>query len=333
MKLRVRLISESAFTVQGHGVHTAFVEMVNAMKARRDTQVIVNHRGRVDITHIHTIGMYSLWYLLFGSGKKVVSAHVVPESFVGSLVGAKYWLPLARLYIRWFYNQADVLIAVSESTKRSLLDLHVTARIEVVHNMIHTEHYRPKPQMKERARKALGIPTDAWVVIGAGQIQPRKGIDSFIRTARALPETTFYWIGGMPFGKAAADHSHMQKLIDTAPNNVHFPGTVVLDEMRQYYHMADAFFLPSVQETFGLVVIEAAASGLPVVLRDIPDYNETFRGDAMMVSETGFVAAFDQLRHNKKVYNDAKQKAHHIAKRFDSMTITEQIIGLYRELL
>ncbi len=333
MKLRVRQISESAFTVQGHGVHTAFVEMVKALRSRNDTKVVVNHSGRVDITHLHTIGMYSLWYLLFGSGKKVVSAHVVPESFVGSLVGAKYWLPLARIYVRWFYNRADLLLAVSEATERSLEDLGVKARIEVVHNMIDTDYYNPKPMMKERARKALGIPSNAWVVIGAGQIQPRKRVDSFVRLAKALPDMTFYWIGGMPFGKIAADNAKMQKMIDTAPENMLFPGTVVLDEMRQYYHMADAFFLPSIQETFGLVVIEAAASGLPVVLRDIPDYDETFRGYAVMANEEKFVTAFEQLRHNKKIYAEAKKHAEQLAKKFDSETITERIMSLYRELL
>jgi 1,2-diacylglycerol-3-alpha-glucose alpha-1,2-galactosyltransferase len=333
MKRRIRLISESAFTVQGHGVHTAFVEMVAALRQRNDCEVIVNQRAKVDITHIHTIGLYSLGYLLYGSGKKVVSAHVIPESFIGSLVGARYWLPIARWYVRWFYNRADVVIAVSESTKEALLQLGVTSPIEVIHNMIDASQYTPGADSKERARKKLGIAADAWVVIGAGQVQPRKRVDSFVKTASQLSDSAFYWIGGMPFGKAAAEHGEMERMIASAPSNVHFPGVIALEDMKHYYQAADVFFLPSEQETFGLVVVEAAASGLPVMLRDIPDYDETFRQDAVMSSEKDFVSSLKTLRQDTRAYIEAKAAAGRIASRFDSKAISERIVALYLSLL
>ena len=333
MKLRIRQISESAFTVQGHGVHTAFVEMVAALRHHKDCEVIVNHRAKVDITHIHTIGIYSLAYLLLGSGKKVVSAHVIPESFIGSLVGAQYWMPLARWYVRWFYNRADVVVAVSESTKQALVFLGVKSPINVIHNMIDTSQYLSDAGSKERARKKLGIATDAWMVIGAGQVQPRKRVDSFIKTASQLPDSVFYWIGGMPFGKVAAEHSEMEHMIEVAPANVYFPGVIALDEMKHYYQAADVFFLPSEQETFGLVVVEAAASGLPVMLRDIPDYDETFRRDAVMASEENFASSLRMLRQDAHAYDKAKTAAHRIAQRFDSKTISEQVLDLYMNLL
>lgn len=82
--MKINLISESEFTVQGHGVHTAFIEMYNGLKSA-GFEVEKNGKIPADIVHIHTIGPYSLAKLLFASGKKIVSAHVVPESFVGSL--------------------------------------------------------------------------------------------------------------------------------------------------------------------------------------------------------------------------------------------------------
>ena len=139
MKLRIRQISESEFTVQGHGVHTAFKELYNALAKRDDTTAIINKKAKVDITHIHTVGLYSLFFLLFGSGKKVVSAHVVPKSFIGSLAGAKYWLPLANIYLRWFYNRADLVLAVSDETKRELQSMGVTKPIEIFYNIVDSE--------------------------------------------------------------------------------------------------------------------------------------------------------------------------------------------------
>ena len=60
-KLIVDMISESEFTVQGHGVHTAFVEMTNALKDRDDIDIAVNKaRLDADIVHAQTTGLYSM---------------------------------------------------------------------------------------------------------------------------------------------------------------------------------------------------------------------------------------------------------------------------------
>jgi 1,2-diacylglycerol-3-alpha-glucose alpha-1,2-galactosyltransferase len=139
--LTVVQVSESAFSVQGHGVHTAFIETVRGLTKAGVTVCTNRLWGKADIRHIHTTGPYSLLHLLFGSGKKIVSAHVVPASFVGSLKGAKYWLGCATWYLRWFYNRADVVIAVSDATKTELRRIGVSRPIEVIHNMVDTRRY------------------------------------------------------------------------------------------------------------------------------------------------------------------------------------------------
>ena len=331
--IKVTMVSESEFTVQGHGVHTAYVELTNALKKRDDVEVTVNQFAKSDITHLHTVGLYALRHLLFGSSKKVVSAHIVPDSLVGSLVGARLWLPLAKLYLRWFYNRADLLFAVSDETKRSLEKLGVVKPIEIAYNLIDTSHYETAPSDKITARKKLGIAEDAWVVVGSGQVQPRKRVDGFVLAARELPEMNFIWVGGMPFGKLAADHTAMQHMIDAAPDNFHCTGVVEHKAVKQYYQAADVFWLPSEQETFGLVVVEAAAAGLPVVLRDIQDYDETFRGCAVMVAEDEVVPALEHLRHDKKAYEEAQKLSVKIAKRFDSVAGAKRVVASYEKLL
>ena len=328
----VRVISESEFTVQGHGVHTAYVELTKALRGQDEIDIIVNSRGDATITHLHTVGMFSLWHLLFSSGKKVISAHVVPDSFVGSLIGAKYWLPLASAYLKWFYNRADLVLAVSEETKAVLEKLGVTKRIEVFHNVIDTSRYTRHDGDRTAARQKLGLPEKGAIVIGAGQVQPRKRVDSFVDAARKLPDVTFIWVGGMPFKKAAADYGKMRDMIDTAPQNVLFPGILPLDKMKDYYLASDIFMLPSDQETFGLVVLEAAAAGLPVVLRDIPDYDGTFRADAVMVSGEEFAAAIRKLADDPEYYADMAKAAGNIAERFDSERGAKRLIELYESL-
>ena len=331
--IRVTMISESEFTVQGHGVHTAYVELTNALKKRDDVEVVVNQFGKTDITHLHTVGLYALRHLLSGSSKKVVSAHIVPGSLVGSLIGAKLWLPLASLYLKWFYNRADMLFAVSDETKRSLEKLGVTKPIEIVYNLVDTSRYETTPADKAAARRALGIAEDAWVVVGSGQVQPRKRVDDFVAAAKELPDMRFIWVGGMPFGKLAADHGAMQQMIETAPENFTCTGVVEHEAVRQYYQAADVFWLPSEQETFGLVVVEAAAAGLPVVLRDIPDYAETFANDALLCTPEQTTGMLSMLRDDPKFYAEARRQASEIAKRFDSVAGADHVTEIYKKLL
>lgn len=334
--LRVNIVSESDISVQGHGVHTAYVEMVNALRDRPDVAVIPGAFGEnvaCDIIHLHTVGP-RVWRKLRQRGpKKVISAHVVPDSFIGSLVGAKYWRFLAVWYLRWIYNQADALLAVSNETKRDLLDMGVRAPITVLYNAIDTTLYRPKSGERERIRQRLAIAPDAFVVIGAGQVQPRKRIDDFLEVAAQLPDVHFIWMGGMPFGKVAAGSRRLEQMMEQSPVNVSFPGIVPLEEMPAYYQAADMFFLPSEQETFGLVVVEAAASGLPVMLRDIPDYQETFRTDALLGSSVSeFVKHITTLSSDVATCEVWRRHAATIAQRFDSRAATQQLVELYREL-
>jgi len=331
--VKISVVSESEFTVQGHGVHTAYVELTNALKKVDGIEVVVNQTGPADITHLHTVGFYSLRRLLFDKSKKVVSAHIVPASLVGSLVGASLWLPLARVYLRWFYNRADILFAVSDETKRELQQLGVKKPIEVVYNMIDTTWYVTTDADKERARELLGIASDAWMVVGSGQVQPRKRVDDFVRVAQELSDQEFIWVGGMPFGKLAADNKQMQSLMDNAPKNVRFTGVIKHEDVKAYYQAADVFWLPSEQETFGLVVVEAAAANLPVVLRDIPDYKETFADDALLVSDQSVVETLRKLREDEKFYSDSCTKAAEIAKRYDSAANASKVVDIYKQLL
>lgn len=332
-KLRVVQVSESAFSVQGHGVHTAFVETVRGLKNLDTVEVSENNFKAADIRHIHTFGVYGLAQLLCGRGKKVVSAHVVPASLVGSIVGAKYWIGVMTRYLRWFYNRADVLIAVSDETKHELEAMGVRTRIEIIYNMIDTSRYHSSEAAKKAARAKYGIAEDAFVVIGNGQVQPRKRVDTFVAMARALPDVQFIWVGGVPFGVIAADSGEMQRLMETAPANVTFTGVVSLDEVRDYLAAGDVFVMTSQQETFGLAIVEAAASGLPIVLRDLPDYDGTFRPDAVMCQEDGFASAVERLRQDPAHYRDMQERAARLAHRYDSKTIAAKLVDVYKTVL
>lgn len=335
-KLKIDMVSESEFTVKGHGVHTAYIELTNALRKRDDAEVIVNHDEKdVDITHIQTIGAYSLYKLLFGHGKKVVSAHVVPASFLGSLVGAKYWLPLAKVYLKWFYGRADMVFAVSNMVKTELVHtMKIKKPVEVLYNTVDMSRYARTPEDRVSARSLLNLDESDFVVIGNGQVQPRKRLDTFVEAATQLPDVKFIWIGGIPFKQLGADYDKMSKLMNSVPDNVKITGVIPLEEVRGYVQAADAFFLPAEQENHPLCVLEAAGGGLPVILRDIPEYDDTFRGDALMIKTArDAIDTITRLRDDEQYYAVAADAAGRIAKRFDSSSGAEQAMSFYRSLL
>lgn len=331
--IRLNIISESEFAAKGHGVHTAYLEMVHALRDIPGIEVTVNADAPADIVHLHTFGPYALKQLLQKTGKKVITAHIVPDSWIGSLKFAKVWAPLGAKYLKFYYNRADMILAVSGEVERHLRAIGVHKPISVMHNTIDTGRYAGSGVKKAEFRRKLGIPADNLVVLGAGQIQPRKRFDVFPDLAENMPDVTFIWAGGVPFKHLGDDYEHILKLIKHKPDNLIVTGIVDFEEIANYYAAADVFLLPSVQETFGLVVVEAAASGLPVIVRDITDYDSTFADDVLRGDDTTFAQVIQKLRTDKAFYEQACRKSARLAKRFDSKASAKQLLALYKNLL
>lgn len=335
-QLKIDMISESEFTIKGHGVHTAYLELTNALKARSDTNVKVNDpRSDADITHIQTVGVYALQKLLFAKGKKVVSAHIIPASFIGSLAGAKYWAPFSKIYLKWFYGRADMVFAVSGMVRQELVqNMGLRNPVVTFYNTVQMNHYKHTASQKAQARAALGMTAGDFLVIGNGQVQPRKRLDTFVATAKACPEMRFVWVGGIPFKHLGADYEKMHKIMHSLPPNVTMTGVISLEDVRRYLYAADAFFLPAEQENHPMCVLEAAGAGLPILLRDIPEYNDTFRPDALFVTDENVAATYlKKLQSDPDFYREYVECSGRIAARFDSSSGAERAMQLYRSLL
>ena len=333
------MVSESDISVQGHGVHTAYDEMATALEKRSDVTVVRGKFGErvdCDVVHLHTFGPYAWRKLVQKGPKKVISAHVIPASLKGSIALAQYWLPLMRLYMRMYYRRGDKVLAVSHMVADSLKnELHVPAeKIEVFYNTIDMGQYEFTKKDKEDARKKLDIQDDEFVVLGNGQVQPRKHLDTFAAMARALPDVTFIWVGGIPFGQLGADYQKMQRLMESVPENLKVTGVIPHNDVRDYLAAADVFCLPAEQENHPMCVLEAAGAGLPIILRDIHEYDDTFKNDALRCKDDEeFIAAVETLRKDVAAYKKWQRHTKVIAERFDSSVAAERLVKLYKQLI
>lgn len=335
-KLTVNLVSESEFTVQGHGVHTAYLEMRHILESQPDVKLLINNKPArtTNITHIHTVGFFALRRLLSRrGGRRIVSAHIVPDSLVGSLAGAKVWVHFFKYYLRWFYNRANVVIAVSPYTEKELLRLGVKRPIIVLPNSIDTSQYRNSKAEKMRCRRELGLDAEKFIVVGNGQIQPRKRFDTFVKVARELPDVQFIWVGGIPFKAAGADYARLHYQMKNAPANVLITDVIKLDQARLYMKAGDLMFMPSTQETFGLAIIEGAASGMPVIVRNIHDYDATFGDLVTRCSEDKFAETIRDFMADNDLYEEGQRKSKRLAEKYDSKAIGQQLMAIYRQEL
>jgi len=330
---RINHFSETVFTVQGHGVHTAFCDLAAAHTAL-GLEVGVNEDWRDGVLHVHTVGPTSVRRLVRHRGLQVISAHVTPGSLRGSLTGVRLYGGSFTAYLRAFYNLAHLVIAVSEAAAAELRDIGVRTAIEVVPNGVCADIFRSSPAHRRDARTELSLPESTFTVLGVGQVQPRKGVEEFVECARAMPDARFVWAGDCLFGAMSAGRAEMNRVVATAPPNVLFAGQLPRVEVARYCRGADAFLFPSRHETFGMAPVEAAFAGLPLVLSNLPVFQEVFSAQPHAYLSAGTVPGY--VAHLRALQADPSSRALTGARaaaavtRYDARHVAGEIADLYR---
>jgi D-inositol-3-phosphate glycosyltransferase len=169
---------------------------------------------------------------------------------------------------------ADMLIANTDDEARELVNRYDAdpAIVEVVHPGVDLDAFRPVPMRDARAR--LGLPLDADVLLFVGRIQPLKAPDVLLRAAEALlrrdPSRRSRLVVAVVGGPSGSGLEHPTALADLAQglgiaDVVRFVPPVDRVELADWYAAATLVCVPSYNESFGLVAVEAQAVGTPVV--------------------------------------------------------------------
>ncbi|MGQ0803219.1 MAG: glycosyltransferase [Actinomycetota bacterium] len=168
---------------------------------------------------------------------------------------------------------ADLMVASTDEEREQLVALYGADRdrIEIVPPGV--DHRVFAPGDRDAARGALGLePTDR-ILLFVGRIQPLKGAGLAVRALAELGDarTTLLVVGGPsgPEGEAELDRLHALVTELDLGAQVRFVPPQPHDELAVYYQAADVCLVPSRTESFGLVALEAAACGTPVVAADV----------------------------------------------------------------
>lgn len=139
-------------------------------------------------------------------------------------------------------------------------------RMEIVAPGVEHAFFTPGDQ--RGARHALGI-GDGPMILFVGRLQPLKGVDVAVRALAALgrSDASLYVVGGSSGTEGDSYVDGVHRLIDDLGlrSRVHFVPPQAHHILSTYYRAADAVWVPSRSESFGLVALEAAACGVPVV--------------------------------------------------------------------
>jgi glycogen(starch) synthase len=155
------------------------------------------------------------------------------------------------------------------------------SKVRIVPNGVDIEKFKPMETKKVRQQFGLG---NEPCVLFVGSLIPRKGLPFLIEAAkkvvRAQADTKFLIVGDGPLRNQLYDSLKTANLSD----NFRFLGNLKDNVLPAIYNCADIFILPSIQEGQGIVLLEAQASGKPVVAFDIGGVNE-----ALQNKETGLL--------------------------------------------
>jgi len=250
------------------------VPMVVKELEKIGVNVLMNEpKGRYDVLHVHSpLPNSFLWALRQRKARKplIVHGRHLPELVKGGFIGGSLWYPLARAYSVKFYNLGTVVVGATPYVAKSLARDGVRGPFKVIPNGINREVFVRDEIAGSKFRERLGISKSDKLVLSVGLRIPRKGVDTFVRMSNEFkdrPDVKFVWVG--------ESEALLQDALDNLPTgNVMFPGHVPFSEIVGVYSAADVFVFPTRAESYGNVMLEAASCGCPLLIRDIPVYEE-----------------------------------------------------------
>lgn len=226
--------------------------------------------------------------------------------------------------LRPLWRRLRVRLAVSQAAA-AFVTARFGAGVRVVPNGVDVDRF------------AGAAPRSGRRVLWVNRLDPQKGfgvaLEAFARLARELPGLTFVVVG----------EGRDRRLVETLPADlrarVELRGAVPHEDLPRHYAGASVFVAPALgQESFGMVLVEAMAAGVPVVASDIPGYREVVRDgvDGLLVppgDPGALAAAVRRVLEEPGLAERLRAAGRARAEGFRWEAVVEQVEAAYREAL
>ncbi len=264
-----------------------------------------------DVVHIATeatLGLRVLWWTR-GRGMPVVSSFHTNFDQYSDHYRVSWARAVIWRYLRWFHNGTRMTFVPSETTIGDL-EQRGFERLILWKRGVDSVMFRPQRPGRAEVRAAHGWAPDDVVITYISRIAAEKNVnylaDALAIVAARRPNARILWVGDGP------ERASIERRIGSF---AHFAGYRKGEDLADHYAASDIFAFSSLTETFGNVVLEAMASGLPVVALRAGGVGETVQsgktGILIAPSEPPeqFAAALISLIDQKDLRRDGGRRA------------------------
>ncbi len=230
------------------------LEMMDYIKREQFTELIISTPGPVGITALLAAKTFGLR----ASG----IYHTDFPQYIRILTDDSYLESLSWNYMHWFYSQLDRIFVNSEEYRRSWMNRGIDpGKLSIFPRGLDRALFNPNRRDPDFWPRH-GIRKGDVVLLYVGRVSKEKNLDVLAAAYRKLKEE------GLPVALAlVGDGPYLKELKESLPG-VCFTGYLQHAALAQAFASADVFLFPSTTDTFGNVVVEALATGLPVVVSD-----------------------------------------------------------------
>ncbi|MBB5842609.1 D-inositol-3-phosphate glycosyltransferase [Conyzicola lurida] len=301
--------------------------------------------GRYDVIHAHywISGIAALPVAIELGIPFVQSFHTLGDMKHRAMIDEVPTEPQRRVRSESFLaNQADAVIASSTAEVDALLE-QVGAPAEHVWIMppgVDTGLFAPRPEAGAAVREALGIEADRPVIAVVGRVQELKGQRLAVRVLAALPEPRpVLVIAGRPTPGAESYFLALHELAAElgVVDDLRFTGALEREAVAELFAAATLTLVPSHSETFGLVALESAASGTPVVAQRVSGLVESVSdGESGLLIDSrdpaDWARAIGVLLDNPAAYAELARSARAFAEGFSWETSVSVLLDVYESV-
>lgn len=277
-----------------------------------------------DEIYISTPGMVGLLGLLSSKLLHVPSTAVYHTDFTRQarqLIGDETVCRITEDFVNWFHSAADSIAVPTKEyidllTRRGIPQ----SKMKKFRRAINPDLFNEVSNAPKKLRELLNITNNGTILLHSGRVSKEKNMDFLESIYRKVlesdPTCNLVFVGDGPYFD-----TFRTKVSDL--QNVYFAGRINRDELPLYYSGADFLVFPSVTDTFGMVVLEAQACGLPAIVSNVGGPQEIIiSGKTGYVAEAGNlddwtnkIIALNEMVHNyPKIYRDLRIRSRYNAK-------------------
>ncbi|MFQ5794026.1 MAG: glycosyltransferase family 4 protein [Candidatus Bipolaricaulia bacterium] len=313
------------------GIGTAYRNHKRALE-RAGVNITTDPSEDYNLLHLCWYGPKSSYHFskAIREGKKTV-AHVLGIGHKDSYTFSKLFPPITKRLVKYFCIRSDLVVVPTPYTKELLSDYGIDEKIQVISNGVDRRRFYFSERKRHQYRKQFGL--KRTTIFSVGQVIPRKGIADFLKVAEAFPEFNFIWYGPQ-WGKLLSFYPEMYRQIKEKPPNVQFVGFV--DDIQATYAAGDIFFFPSYDELQGIVLLESASVGVPIIIRDLPAYEGWLEHEQNCLkggSQAEFIAHIERLAGDEALQRRLIEGGDQLAEAHSLERIGEQLKETYEGLL